>query len=98
MVKTQASNLFRIVGFVDKECSFCRGMDSEFLPYNFDVHVQASSKEKAIYTFLKHYPDLTFTDIVCYQLDFCIYSKDVDKFSKSEILSVVKPFINPQLM
>lgn len=98
MVKTVASNLFRIVGFVDKDCSFCRGIDAEFLPHNFEVHVQASSKEKAIYTFLKHYPDLTFTDIICYQLGFCIFSKDAEKMSKSEILSIVKPFINPQLM
>lgn len=98
MMKTQASNLFRIVGFVDKQCSFCRGMDSEFLPHSFEVHVQASSKEKAIYTFIKHYPDLMFSDIVCYQLGFCIFSKDVDKMSKSEILSVVKPFINPQIL
>ena len=97
-MKTHASNLFRIVGFVDKDCSFCRGMDLEFLPHSFDVHIMASSKEKAVYTFLKHYPDLTFTHINCYQLGFCIYSNDVEKMSKSEILSVVKPFINPQIM
>lgn len=97
MATTKANNLYRVVGFVDKSCSYCRGMDPEWLPYNFEIYVESTTKERAIYIFLKHYPDFIFTDIVCYHIGICIVCKDVEYLSKSEVLSVVQPFINPSL-
>lgn len=95
---TSCCNLYKILGYVDESCTVFRGVDPEFLPHSFTIHVEAKTKERAIYAFLKHYPDLTFKDIRCVHIGSLIVCKEVDYLTKSEILPVVKPFLDPVLL
>lgn len=94
---SQCENLYKIVGFVDDSCPSVRGLDPEFMPCSFDVYVQARSKNKAIYVFMKHYPELIFSRIVCLYIGNVLVNKNVNYLSKSEIDSVVDPFVQPSL-
>lgn len=94
---SQCENLFKVVGYVDKSCPSVRGLDPEFAPYSFDIYVQARTKNKAVYVFLKHYPELTFSRIICLSIGSVVVNKNVEYLSKTEIDSVVDPYVNPQL-
>lgn len=89
--------LYKIIGIVDPSCESFRGIDSEFLPYSFSIHISARTKNKAILTFLRHYPDLTFSRIVCSHVGSVVTNKSIDYLPKSEIDHIVDPYVNPSI-
>lgn len=94
---SQCENLYKVVGYVDDSCSSARGFDPEFTPHTFDIYVQARTKNKAVYVFLNHYPELVFSRVVCLHMGNVIVNKNVDYLSKSEIASIVDHFVKPSL-
>ena len=89
--------LYKIIGTVDPSCESFRGLDPEFLPYSLDLHIAARTKNKAILTFLRHYPDLTFSRILCLHVGTVVTNKSIDYLPKSDIDQIVDPYVNPSI-